>query len=331
MNSPDHARVADPSAVEPREASRSTGATWPTVSVVIPTRGRPELVRDSVRGAVAQDYAGDLEIVVVHDQEPVDETLAELGTPTRPVRALANTGTPGLAGARNAGLAATSAEIVASLDDDDVWHASKLHQQVARLQADPSLIVVGSGIRLMLPDDIVADWPARDEIVTNERLLRNRVKELHSSTLVMRRTAFERAGLYDETLPHGYAEDYDWVLRAARVGRVGCVTEPLADINKRHQSWYAGRSENTLEALSAFLERHPEIRTSRRGYARLLGQMGFVESVMGRRTDAVRHATRGLLAWPLTPHVWLAFVHIVFRIQPARLLGLARRFGRGLS
>ena len=36
-------------------------------------------------------------------------------------------------------------------------------------------------------------WPARDAVVTHDRLLENRVKELHSSTLMMRREAFEVA------------------------------------------------------------------------------------------------------------------------------------------
>ena len=37
----------------------------------------------------------------------------------------------------------------------------------------------------------------------------------------MRRSAFDVAGLYDEELPFGYAEDYDWLLRATRVGPGG--------------------------------------------------------------------------------------------------------------
>ncbi len=39
----------------------------------------------------------------------------------------------------------------------------------------------------------------------------------------MRRDVFAKAGLYDEEIPHGYAEDYDWILRVARVGRLGAV------------------------------------------------------------------------------------------------------------
>lgn len=304
---------------------------WPTVSVVVPTRGRPELVRDTLRGVVAQDYPGDLDVVVVHDQEPEDLALSDLGAPTRPIRVISNTRSPGLAGARNSGLAVTDGTIVASCDDDDVWHPTKLRKQVTRLLAEPDLLVIGSGIRLMMPDDLITVWPARAERISRESLLRNRVKELHSSTLVMRREAFDRAGLYDEGLPHGYGEDYDWVLRAVSVGTIGCVIEPLADINKRVQSWYTGRSANTLDALRAFLERHPEIATSRRGHARYLGQLAFVESTNGDRRSAVRHAAHAFGRWPPTPHIALATLHIVTNVDPAHLLRLARRFGRGLS
>lgn len=304
---------------------------WPEVSVIVPTRGRPELVRDTLRGIIGQSYPGLLDVVIVHDQEPEDRGLVEFGTERRPVRVTSNVHTPGLAGARNTGLDLTSGPLVASCDDDDVWHTDKLVRQVSRLVAEPDLSVIGSGIRLMMPDDAVAVWPARSERISREILLRNRVKELHSSTLVMRREVFTVAGTYDETLPHGYGEDYDWVLRAVAVGEVGCVIEPLADINKRVQSWYTGRSTNTLEALQAFLERHPEIATSRRGHARFLGQMAFVESTMGRRREALSHAWAGLRAWPPTPHVALAYGHIVTGVDPARLLKVARRFGRGLS
>jgi glycosyltransferase involved in cell wall biosynthesis len=191
---------------------------WPLVSVIMPTRGRPELVRESIAAVVAQNYPGQIECLVVHDQEPPDTGLTRLGTPQHQVKVAANTHSPGLAGARNTGLDATGGSIVATCDDDDVWHPDKLTSQVERLQHEPGLLVVGSGIRLRLPGKVV-EWPGRAEHVSYQLLLRNRVKELHSSTLVMRREAFAKVGPYDEKLPRGYAEDYDWVLRAARAGQ----------------------------------------------------------------------------------------------------------------
>ncbi len=85
-----------------------------------------------------------------------------LGTPQRQVKVAANTHSPGLAGARNTGLDAARGDIVATCDDDDVWHPDKLASQVERLRHEPGLLVVGSGIRLMLPGKVV-EWPGRAE------------------------------------------------------------------------------------------------------------------------------------------------------------------------
>ena len=72
--------------------------------MVLPTRGRPELVRESIQAVVDQTYPGEIECFVVHDQEPPMPELAELGRPGRTVTVIENDGAPGLAGARNVGL-----------------------------------------------------------------------------------------------------------------------------------------------------------------------------------------------------------------------------------
>ena len=52
---------------------------WPLVSVIVPTRGRPDLVRTTITSIVGQAYPGPIECVVVHDQEAPDPALASLG------------------------------------------------------------------------------------------------------------------------------------------------------------------------------------------------------------------------------------------------------------
>ena len=79
------------------------------------------------------------------------------------------------------------------LDADDLWHPDKIRKQVDRLLSDDRLLAVGTGIRLLMGDRDV-DWPGRSDEVTHEHLLHNRVKELHSSTLAMKRIAFAKAG-----------------------------------------------------------------------------------------------------------------------------------------
>ena len=189
-----------------------------------------------------------------------------------------------------------SGEFVASCDDDDTWHPTKIEKQVRRFRTDPDVIVLGTGIRLLLPGGKTADWQGRSDRISYQTLLRNRVKELHSSTLMMRRDAFAKAGGYDEGLPNGYAEDYDFVLRAARVGLIGVVREPLADIRKDGQSYYRGRAENTSVALRAFMAKHTDIASDRRGHARLLGQLAFAESSLGHRRVATTLALKSMAA-----------------------------------
>jgi glycosyltransferase involved in cell wall biosynthesis len=309
----------------------STAGRWPLVSVILPTRGRPRLVREAIAGIVGQDYPGTIECIVVHDREPPDPSLACLATDGRSVTAVSNTRSAGLAGARNTGVRRARGEFIAGCDDDDVWHPAKLRAQVGRLLDQPDLLVLGSGIRLMLPSGRIIEWPARAERISYQLLLRNRVKELHSSTLVARRDAFAKAGLYDEALPHGYAEDYDWVLRAARVGRIGAVLTPLADIRKDAGSWYPGNAAVTAAGLEYLLAKHADLARSRRGQARMLGQLGFARSMLGARRPALRCAVSAITRWPASPYAYVALAHIVTGINRRHFLRAARALRRGLA
>lgn len=308
-----------------------TDGEWPPVSVIVPTHERPDLVRESIGSVVAQDYPGDIECIVVHDREPADQSLADLAGPGRSVTVTTNTRTPGLAGARNTGLPIAKGAFIAGCDDDDVWHPGKLRLQVTRLLSDPTLLAVGSGMRLMLPSGKVIERPGRADVISYQLLLRNRVKELHSSTLVMRREAAERTGRYDEDLPGGYAEDYDWVLRLARNGPVGTVAPLLADVRKDAGSWYYGRAAMTAAGLEHLLAKHPDIAASRRGHARVLGQIALARSVLGERKRAVRYVMKAFGRWPVSLHAWVALAHIATGIDDRHLRRAARLLRRGMA
>ncbi len=306
--------------------------SMPALTVVVPTRGRRELVRLTVAGVVGQDYDGPVTCLVVHDQEEPDLTLEALARPGREVRVLRNDGDPGLAGSRNAGLRHVTTDFVASCDDDDVWLAGKARRQVQRLLEHPEMLVVGAGIRLLMPQGKVVEWLGPSDVVTQADLLRSRRKELHSSTLVMRRRVFELAGDYDVALPNSYAEDYEWLLRAARHGGIGVVREPLAAIKKDGVSWFPReRSTVVATALEHMLRQHPELRADRRGHARVLGQIAFAKATLGERREALRYVVRSLSRWPLAPQALLALFQIVTRVYPQTLLKGARLAGRGLS
>lgn len=103
--------------------------TSPQVSVVIPTRNRPDLLIRAVNSVLAQT-ADALEVVVVIDgpDEDTVEALAGLGDArVRPVPLPESGGAPN---ARNTGVKAARAPWVALLDDDDEWLPTKLAVQL---------------------------------------------------------------------------------------------------------------------------------------------------------------------------------------------------------
>jgi Glycosyl transferase family 2 len=304
---------------------------WPPVSVILPTRNRPELLREAVVSVVAQDYAGQIELIVVHDQEEPLSELKELATADRSVTLIENRRTPGLAGARNAGLELATAEYVASCDDDDFWDSDKLRLQMTRMLAEDDLMVLGAGIRLLMERDRVVEWPGDSATVTRADLLAKRRKELHSSTLLVRRRVFDLVGGYDEALPSSYAEDYEFLLRAVEVGRIGVINTPLASIRKFNASWFRERAEVVAEALEYVLDKHPQIQESRSGHARVLGQIAFARSLTGQRRLAIALALRAFGTWPVAPHAGLALVHAVAGIDPRLLLQSVRKAGRGIT
>ena len=137
-----------PSDDHARGASRAIGAA-PTISVVIPTRGRREKLLRLLRSLDAQEYAASVEIIVSLDGD-VDGSAAaiEARSGRRPVTVVraAEPARPGGAGAaRNVGAAVATGELLLFLDDDMEPTGPDLLTNHARTHAtgDGPGIVVG--------------------------------------------------------------------------------------------------------------------------------------------------------------------------------------------
>jgi glycosyltransferase involved in cell wall biosynthesis len=301
---------------------------FPPVSVVIATRDRPQLLAKAIEAVRVQDYPGSVECVVVFDQTEPDATLAQ-GDPRRPVVVVANDRTPGLAGARNAGAAASSGELLAFCDDDDEWLPAKLRLQAGRL-AETSADVAVSGIHVSYGDKTITRVP-RPEDVTYAELLRRRVMEAHPSTVVVRRTAFfDKIGLVDEEIPGSYAEDYDWMLRAAAAGPIAVVAEPLVTVLWGQTSHFNRKWRTISDALQYLLRKHPGFADDPRGLARVQGQIAFAHAALGERPAARAWALRTLRNSWRERRAYLALLVSLRVLTADRVLRLAHATGRGI-
>ena len=198
-----------------------------SVSIVLPTRNRPDELAQALERVAAQTHP-ELELILVRDGgAPLDaRASAILSRMEFPARGLEHEDPPhGLAASRNRGVDAARGDLVAFLDDDDLWETDHVARLASALDRDPELDLVYSDIQVLeeatgesrvLAHDFDLEVFGRDSFIA-------------PSAIVARRSAFGQFGLFDTEIP--YSEDWDWLLRVALGGgRIGRVPGPSVTI-----------------------------------------------------------------------------------------------------
>jgi GT2 family glycosyltransferase len=301
----------------------------PSVSAVVPTRDRPELVRRAIQAILDQDYDGFVEVIVVYDNSEPDDSWSRIDG-NRVVRVITNNRISGLAGARNTGVLASDSEFVSNCDDDDEWLPGKLAAQVAALEGAPEAELCCTGVRLVYEDQPIDRVLSGDRVVLSQ-LLRSRLQELHPSSFLFRRAALvDGIGLVSEELPSGQSEDYEMLLRVARRGPI--INVPMVGVSAlRHRgSYFNTRWGAKITAWQWLLHEYPEFATDSRGTARITGQIAFAHAATGKRRDALRWAGRTIKHSPREPRAYLAVAVASRIVSPNALLSGLNKFGRGI-
>lgn len=195
------------------------------VSVVVPTFNGAAFVRAAIESVLAQAHSH-VELLVCDDGSKDDsvEILRGFGDRIR----LFQQPNAGVSAARNRCLAHARGELVAFLDQDDLWEPDYLSTQVPLLLAHPEWSFVYADSLII--DRTGAVHGRRGEYLTYREgqvfaaLLRGNFVPIE--TLLMR-TALCRS-LEGFRTDLRYLEDWELCLRAARVGPVGFTARALA-------------------------------------------------------------------------------------------------------
>lgn len=297
-----------------------------SVGVVLPTRDRPRLLRAALSSVLAQDYPGEVRAAVVYDRSEPDHDLAD----GKRVQVLANSRTPGLAGARNSGVLALDTDLIAFCDDDDEWLPGKLRAQVAALRAEPAAEFASCGIVVDSHGRSSVRLAGRDQ-VTYADLLRSRMMMVHSSTyLIWRARLLDGIGLVDETIPGSHNEDWDLALRSACRHPILCVNEPLVRVAWGRTSYFAGEWQIKIDSLLWMLEHHPDIHGSRHGAAWVYAKLAFCYASLGKRAEAWRWMRRALRHNWREPRLPLAAAVAAGLVSGETILKQANARGHGI-
>lgn len=192
----------------------------PTCAIIIPSYNYAHRVGAAVRSALAQNYSLLTNIVVVDDGSPDDGATKAAVQPliAQDHRvAYIRQDNNGVAHARNTGIAAVNTKYICCLDADDQIDPTFLTQLIPALEADRSLGIAYSGIKLVSSNGRTAKgtWPGKFDY--DQQLQKhNQVP----TCCVMRREMWKRLGGYRQRYsPQGAgAEDAEFWLRCGAYG-----------------------------------------------------------------------------------------------------------------
>jgi glycosyltransferase involved in cell wall biosynthesis len=305
----------------------SDALTDTAVSVVIATRDRPQLLRRAIDAVLAQEHPSPIEVIVVFDRSEPDRTI-ETDDPDRRVRVTTNGRSPGLAGARNSGVAEAKHSWIAFCDDDDEWLPGKLTAQFAALESSPRSVVATTGVFINFKGNDTARIPDPAKL-TFEGFIHDRMTEVHPSATLFLASSWLEIGEVDEHIPGGYAEDYDWLLRAARIAPIAAAAEPLVRVYWHGASFFFERWRTIDEALGYLVDKFPEFHDDPVGLARIRGQQAVAQAAMGERRRAFRTIYETLRLSPRERRAPVALV-VAAGVPAGWILKLLHRFGKGI-
>ena len=222
----------------------------PTVSVIIPTYNRAQLLSRAISSVLAQTFQ-DWELLVVDDASGDNTSEVVLAFDDPRIRHHVNSEPTSLVDQRNRALSLARADVVAVQDADDASEPHRLAEQLDFLGRHPEVSVFGSQLALMdgsgRPLGYRA-YPTRHEEIRRVMRMGNPVAQ---PSVAFRRRVIAAAGGWSYRR-HPVCSDYELWSRLARQG-VGFANHREALVRYRLHAG-ALKARHVRESLRATLD-----------------------------------------------------------------------------
>ncbi|MFH1366682.1 MAG: glycosyltransferase [Patescibacteria group bacterium] len=225
------------------------------VSVIIPVYNGEVFLRLSVKSVLNQQGQYVKELIIVDDGS-TDESwsvMQQISSEDKRIK-IYRQKNQGQAKARNYGATQAKGVYLAFLDVDDTWKIDKLKKQMALFYKNNQLVMVYSDA------EIIFSSAKKEKIILSyiSKLRRGKIFSnliyknfIFTSSVIIKKSVFDNLGGFKEVAEYRYIEDYDLWLRAAAIGQIDYVEEPLF-CYLRHA---AGSSQAKVKTATNVLKR----------------------------------------------------------------------------
>lgn len=273
------------------------------VSAVITTFNQAAFVGETLDGVLGQTYP--LHQIILIDDGSRDDTQARVAPYRDRIRYIRQAN-HGVAGARNAGVAAADGDLIAFLDGDDVWMPHKIERQVAAAAAHPEASLLATDgvqfegerqtlshlftrrVRERMAGRASMLWDCYDTLVRGNLIAT-------TSQVAVPRWALERVGASDRR--YATCSDWDLYLRLARDSPFALVSEQLVGWRYVSSSASGAREQRELRwAVEELAVLRRERNRGRGGRAQLI-QRAMSEKARRTACAALAYGEASDPAW----------------------------------
>lgn len=178
-------------------------------SIVIPLYNKQNSIVATIKSILSQTYI-DFELLIIDDGSTDDSVSRVESFPDKRIR-LIRKKNGGVCSARNKGIEDSIFPYISFLDADDIWDPTYLEEQSKLIHDFPDAAMWGinfAPVNNGVAENLFTDLPENFRGYITNYFSMKRVSDLfHSSSVVIRKSAFDVAGIFDTRIK--YCEDLD--------------------------------------------------------------------------------------------------------------------------
>jgi glycosyltransferase involved in cell wall biosynthesis len=230
----------------------------PKISVILPVHNRADVLPRAIESVLDQELR-EFELIVVDDGSTDDSAQVAQSFGDDRIQLIRLDHNRGGNVARNQGIRAAGAPLIAFLDSDDRYLPNKLAWVAAEFERRPKLdLLVDSFIKVQPPGARKAEVVRRNPVIDDRELFRTALftRQLWKATpaISVKRDIALEAGLFDETLRR--LQDFDFLIRVSDMANCASTDEVLWV--KYWDAAAISAQDNLIPANVELVRRHPE-------------------------------------------------------------------------